>query len=332
MSKVVRFHAFGGPEVLQIDEVEVGDPGPGEVRIRVGAIGLNRAEALFRSGAYIPTTFPSTIGFDAAGVIQAVGPGVEGWKVGDRVATLTGASMEQHGTNGETILFPADMLAPLLPGQSLVEGAAVWMQYFTAYAIVDVGHVGPGDHVAITAASSSVGLAAIQIANAHGAIPIAITRGRGKAEALLREGAAHVIVSNEEDIAARIRQLTGGVGARIVFDPVGGSTFSTLAGCTAPGGVLILYGALAGVPSEFPWMGLLGLNLTVRGYAADILSTDAAIRPKVVEYVLGHLRRGAFRPVIDRTFALESIVEAHRHLESNTQFGKIVVTTASKDE
>lgn len=332
MSKVVHFHEFGGPEVLRLEELEVGEPGPGEVRIRVGAIGLNRAEALFRSGGYVQTSFPSKIGFDAAGVIEAVGQGVDGWAPGDRVATLTGVSMERYGTNAEKILFPADMLAPLLPEQSLVESAACWMQYFTAYGIVEAGRVGPGDHVVITAASSSVGLAAIQIARAHGATPIAVTRGRAKAEALLREGAAHVIVSDEEDVAVRVRALSGGAGARIVFDPVGGATLSQLATCTAPGGILIWYGALAGMPVDFHWMALLGLNLTLRGYAADILSTDPAARAKVVAYVLDHLRNGDFKPVIDRTFPLEQIAEAHRYLESNAQFGKIVVTTATADE
>lgn len=332
MAKVVRIHAFGGPEVLRLDELAVDEPGPGEVRIRVGAIGLNRAEAQYRSGRYMPGALPSKIGYEAAGVIDAVGPGVAGFAPGDRVATLTGASMERHGVYGEQILFPADMLARVPAGQSLVDAAACWMQYFTAYPLVSVGGVGPGDHVVITAASSSVGLAAIQIARAHGATPIAVTRGRGKAQALLAQGAAHVVVSDEEDVAARVREITGGRGARIAFDAVAGPMLSSLVSAMAPGGMVIFYGVLAGLPQDFPWITLMGNNLTLRGFAAYILTRDPQSRAVVIDYVNRGLASGALSPVIDRTFALAQIVEAHRHLESNVQFGKIVVTTGTAGE
>ncbi|HMO69416.1 MAG TPA: zinc-binding dehydrogenase, partial [Novosphingobium sp.] len=222
MARIVRFHGFGGPEVLQLDEVEVGEPGPGEVRIRVGAFGLNRVEALFRAGYYGPAAFPSRLGYEAAGTIEAVGEGVTGWRAGDRVATLYGLSMADWGTYGEALVYPASLLVPAPDGQSLTEAAASWMQYGTAWALVEVGHVKPGDVVAINAASSSVGLAAIQIARAHHAVPVAITRGRDKAAALAAAGAAHVIVSDEEDVAARLLEITGGAGGDIVFDSVAG--------------------------------------------------------------------------------------------------------------
>lgn len=332
MAKVVRIHEFGGPDVLRLDDVEVGEPGPGEVRIRVGAIGLNRVEAQYRAGNYSRPVLPSRIGFEAAGVIEAVGPAISGLTPGERVVTLAGVPMDRYGTYGEVILFPANMLASVPAEQSLIEAAACWTQYFTAYALVDVGHVGPGDHVVITAASSSVGLAAIQIANGHGAIPIAVTRGRGKRDALRQAGAAHVIVSEEEDLATRLAELTGGKGARIAFDAVGGTTLSTLAASAAPCGVLIYYGVLAGLPADFPWMALLGNNLTVRGFAANLLSEDREAADRVIGYVNAHLASGAFRPVIDRIFPLEQIADAHRYLESNVQLGKIVVTTATSDE
>lgn len=330
--KVVRFHAFGGPEELRLDDLPVEEPGPGEVRFRVGAIGLNRVEAQYRSGQFLQPDLPSKIGYEAAGVVEAVGPGVTALAPGDRVATLTGTPMDRYGTYAERTLFPAEMLTKVLPGQPLVEAAACWMQYFTAYAIIEAGKVRTGDHVVITAASSSVGLAAIQIANAEGATPIAVTRGREKAEALLRAGAAHVIISDEEDAAARVRELTGGTGARIVFDAVGGTMLPALATATAPGGILIYYGVLAGLPVDFPWMALLGLNLSLRGFAANVLSQDPEARERVVAYVNAGLSNGALKPVVDRAFPLEEIAEAHRHLESNRQFGKIVVTTATFDE
>jgi NADPH2:quinone reductase len=331
VAKIVRFHQFGGPEVLRLDEIEVGAPGVGEVRIRVGAFGLNRVEALFRSGAFVQPAFPSRIGYEAAGVIDQVGPEVTGWSVGDRVAVLYGLSMEQYGTYGEVLCYPADMLVPILDGVSLAEAAASWMQYGTAFALVDIASIGPGDAVVITAASSSVGLAAIQIANAAGAVPIAVTRGRGKAEALSALGAAHVIVSDEEDVGARILAITGGTGAKVVFDAVAGPPLLTLLGATAPGGLAIVYGMLAGYDMAPVLPSLMQANLTLRGFAADLLVKQPASRARLVAYITEGLANGSLKPVIDRTFDLAEIVDAHRYLESNVQLGKIVVTTATAD-
>ncbi|MBU6269579.1 MAG: zinc-binding dehydrogenase [Sphingomonadales bacterium] len=244
MARVVRFHGFGGPEVLRVDAVDGGAPGPGEVRIAVHAFGLNRVEAMSRAGQFMPVTFPARLGYEAAGVIEAVGPGVSGWQPGDRVATLFGLDMERYGTYADTILYPADMLVPVAPTQSLVEAAASWMQYGTAYALIEVGQIGPGDAVVINAASSSVGLAAIAIANECGAVPIAVTRGRDKQAALRAAGAAHVIVSDEEDIATRIRAITGGRGAQVAFDAVAGPGLTALAGAMAPKGVMACWAAM----------------------------------------------------------------------------------------
>ncbi len=328
MAQIVRFHAFGGPDVLQLDEITLGEPGPGEVRIRVAAFGLNRVEALYRGGGFGPVSFPAKIGYEAAGIIEALGPGVVGWQVGDRVATLYGLAMEQYGTYGEQILYLADMLVPVAAQQSLVDAAASWMMFGTAFALVDIAVVGTGDAVVITAASSSVGIAAIQIANDRGAMPIAITRGRGKAAALLAQGAAHVIVSDEEDVAARIMDITGGAGARIVFDAVGGEPLAALISAMAPQGVAIVYGMLAGYTVDLMLPALMTGNITLRGFSADLLIKQPESRRRLVEYVQSGIERGALRPVIDRQFTIADIAEAHRYLESNQQLGKIVVTTA----
>lgn len=332
MARVVRFHAFGGPDVLRLDEVAVGAPGAGEVRIRVGAFGLNRVEAIYRAGQFSPVTFPAKIGYEAAGTIVATGPGVTDWSVGDRVATLYGLSMETYGTHGEEILYPADMLVPVRDGQSLVEAAASWMQYGTAYAIVHAGHVRAGDAVVINAASSSVGLAAIQIANDHGAMPIAVTRGSSKADALLSHGAAHVIVSDEEDVAGRIMAITGGKGARIAFDAVAGQPLATLMHALAPEGIAIVYGMLAGHSVELMLPPLMMNNLTLRGFSANLLIDQPETRGPLIDYISRGLSSGALKPVIDRCFDIADIAEAHRHMESNQQLGKIVVTTTSAGE
>lgn len=331
MAKVVRLHAFGAPDVLRLDDIAVAAPEPGEVRIRVGAIGLNRVETIYRAGHFGPVSFPAKIGYEAAGVVDAVGPGVTQWKPGDRVAALFGLSMEQYGTYGEEILYPADMLVAVPEGQSLVDAAASWMQYGTAYALVDAGHIGAGDAVVITAASSSVGIAAIQIANDHGALPIAVTRGRGKADALRAHGAAQVIVSDEEDVAARIIEITEGRGARIAFDAVAGQPLANLLTAMAPLGIVIVYGMLAGATVELMLPQLMMRNLTLRGFAADLLVRQPRSRAELIAYVRSGLQRGALKPMIDRIFDLADIAEAHRYLESSMQIGKIVVTTAAAD-
>lgn len=333
MAKAVRFHQFGGPEVLRLDDVPVEEPGEGQVRIRVGAVGLNRVETLFRNGWFMPVqTFPSRIGYEAAGVIEALGPGVTGWNVGDRVAVLFGLSMEQYGSYSEQLVYPADMLVRVPDGVSLSEAAASWMQYGTAYALIDVAQIGKGDFCVINAASSSVGIAAIQIANAEGAIPIAVTRGRGKAEALKALGAAHVIVSDEEDVAARIMEITGGKGANVAFDAVAGQPLAALLSAMAMKGVVIVYGMLAGHSFDMSLAPMMAHNLTLRGFAADLLVKDPETRPKVVAYIEKGLASGALKPVIDRSFPLERAAEAHAYLESNVQLGKIVLTTSTSGD
>lgn len=325
MARVVRFHTAGGPETLRVDQLELGGPGEGDVRIRVGAIGLNRVEAMFRSGVMGLPALPSTLGYEAAGVIEAVGQGVTGRKVGDRVATLPGLSMEAYGTYADTIFYPADRLIALPAEMSLEEAAASWMQYLTAYALVDVANIQPGDVAVITAASSSVGLAAIQIANLLCATPIAVTRGPDKAAALIDHGAGHVVVSATQDLAKTVLELTAGRGARVVFDAVGGETLPQLVELASPRGTIIIYGSLAGAVAPLPLPQAMLKSLTVRGFAMNDMVADAPVRRAAIDFVRQGFASGRLRPVIDSVFELEDIAEAHRRLESNTQLGKILV-------
>jgi NADPH:quinone reductase-like Zn-dependent oxidoreductase len=201
------------------------------------------------------------------------------------------------------------------------------MQYLTAYgALIDIAQLRRGDFVVITAASSSVGLAAIQIANRVGATPIAVTRTSGKASALLEAGAAHVIASAEEDLDARLADIAGPEGVRVVFDPIGGPIFEPLTAAMAPGGILIEYGGLSPDPTPFPLFTVLGKSLTLRGYLVHEIVGDPARLEAAKAFILAGLEAGVLKPIIARTFAFEQIVEAHRFLESNEQFGKIVVT------
>ncbi|GGQ24049.1 NADPH:quinone reductase-like Zn-dependent oxidoreductase [Actinomadura coerulea] len=329
MAMTVVFHELGGPEVMSLEEVEVGEPGPGELRIRVEAIGLNRAEVLFRSGHYIEpvAAFPARLGTEAAGVVEAVGAGVTGFRPGQPVSTVPGFSQNEYGVYAEQAIVPASAVLPRPEGLGAVEGAAVWMPYLTAYgALVEVGGMRPGDTVVLNAASSSVGLAAIHVADRVGATPIALTRTAAKKEALLKEGAAEVIVTESDDVAGRVLAATGGRGAEFVFDAVAGPGVTDLARLVAPGGSLLVYGALSGEPTPYPGieLGLPALNM--RTYTMLETARDPERLRRAAAFVTSGLRSGAFRPVIDRTFPLSEMADAHRHLESNTQVGKIVVT------
>lgn len=207
------------------------------------------------------------------------------------------------------------------------EAAAVWMQYMTAYgALIDIAGLTKGDAVAIPAASSSVGLAAIQIANKVGAIPIALTRGHSKRQALLDAGAAQVIATDEQDVVKEFLQLAGGKGVCVVFDPVGGPTFSKLAQATARLGTVFLYGALSPEPTLLPALDLMGKWLTIRGYVLTEITSDPKRLERGKQFIKLGLADGSFKPIIAKTFPFEEIVEARRYLESNQQIGKVVVT------
>ncbi len=210
---------------------------------------------------------------------------------------------------------------------SFEAAAAVWMQYLTAYgALVEISRLGKDDHVLITAASSSVGLAAIQIANMVGAIPIAVTRTAAKTQALLACGAAHVIATAEEDLQARLTEIAGTTGVRVVFDSIGGPIFAPLTAAMSRGGILIEYGGLSPEPTPFPLFTVLSKCLTLRGYLVHEITGDPARLEVAKAFILEGLESGALRPVIAKTFRFDQIVEAHRFLESNQQFGKIIVT------
>ena len=329
MARIVRFHETGGPEVLKIEEVEVPAPKKGEVRIAVKAMGLNRAESMFRSGQYLEVPkFPARIGYEVSGTVEAIGEGVEGLQVGDAVSTIPGFMMNDYGVHGEIALAPASAVAKHPSSLSWEEATAIWMQYATAYgALVDIAKLKKRDTVLIPAASSSVGLAAIQITNLIGAKPIALTRTSEKRQALLDAGAAHVIATEEQDLVAEVMKLTRKKGARIVFDPVGGPTIAKLAAATKERGIIFQYGALSTEPTPLPLMEVLGKSLTVRGYLLFEITGDPRRLEKAKKFITDGLASGKLKPVIAKTFAgLDSIVEAHRYLESNAQIGKIVVT------
>ena len=328
MPRIVRFHQTGGPEVLKIAEEALVEPKEGEVRLRVQALGLNRAEAMFRSGAYLETPkLPSRLGYEAAGVVDAIGSGVSGVKVGDRVSTIPAFGLSAHGVYGESAVVPAFAVASYPENFTPEQASATWMQYITAWVgLIERGQLEKGQVVLITAASSSVGLAAIQITKAVGATAIAATRKADKKAKLLNVGADHVVVTEQEDLPKRVMEISGGKGANVIFDPISGPNVETLAQAAASGATMLIYGALDMRPTPYPLFPALQKGLWMHAFVLFECTTQSAPRERAKRFIYEGIKSGALKPIIDpKVFALDQIVDAHRYLESNQQFGKIVV-------
>jgi NADPH:quinone reductase-like Zn-dependent oxidoreductase len=266
------------------------------------------------------------MGYEGVGVIEEIGAGVRGFSPGDRVCVMPTFRLGEYGLYGEHAIVPARSLIAPPPGLTTAEAASIWMQYFTALAIYEVAHASVGDFVLIRAASSSVGLAAIQLANWAGAVPIAVTRSRSKADALKAHGAQHVIVTEDSDLVAETQRITGGRGARISFDPVGGTQVDLLAQAAAEEGLIIIYGGLSGQPTTFPHWPAALKGLSLRGWVASSIWNKPERFAHNRDLILLGLAQGRLKPIIAKTFPLAQIVQAHRYLESNVQLGKIVVT------
>ena len=329
MPKAVRFHKLGGPENLVIEDVSLGQPGEGEARLRVEAVGLNRAESMYYHGFYFEQpVLPSRLGYEAAGIVEAVGPGVEPSWVGKKISTVPGYSQNKYGVLGDEAIVPASSLREYPAKFSAAEGASIWMQYLTAYgALIHYSKAGPGDFVLIPAASSSVGLAAIQLTNDAGATAIATTRTSKKRAEILALGAKHVIATAEEDLPRRVAEITGGKGARIIFDPVAGPYVETLAAAAAAGGIIYVYGNLSMQPATpFPLMQAFGKALTMRAYSLMELVPQPAVMETATKYIYDRLADGRLKPKVAKTFPFAQSADAYRYLESNEQIGKIVIT------
>lgn len=327
MSRIIQFSQAGGPEVLEFVDAPERAPAADEVRIKVKAIGINRAESMWRTDVYIePVQFPAGLGYEAAGVVDAVGADVEGIAVGDAVSVIPSFSMNQYFTYGEVITVPGYAVVKHPKSLSFTDAASVWMMFVTAYsALIEDAKVGKGDFVLIPAASSSVGLAAIQLTNYAGATSIALTRTSAKRAQLLEAGAAHVIATDEVDLVAEVMRITDGKGARVAFDPIGGPNFRKLIDALSFQGTVYIYGALAEGDTPMPVLAMIAKMPTIKAHNIWLTSGDPARRKAAVEYVIEGLANGGLKPVIDRVFKFDEMVEVHRYLEQNGQFGKIVV-------
>ncbi|RKP53445.1 zinc-dependent alcohol dehydrogenase family protein [Pararobbsia silviterrae] len=327
MPRIVRFTQYGEPEVLEFVEIDAPEPGPDEVRIRVKAIGLNRAESMWRRGDYVePVKLPARLGYESAGIVEAIGQNVRHVAPGDAVSTVPAFSMNDYGMYGEVVIAPQHAVVRIADGVTFEQATAIWNPFITSYgAFVESGAVKPGDFVLIPASSSSVGLGAIQMANLVGAVSIALTRTRAKADALRALGAAHVIATDEQDLVAEVARITGGKGAQIAFDPVGGPAFEQLVAAMAPGGRIFVYGALSEAVTPLPMLAVLYKRLSIEGYNLFATTTDPVRQKAATDFIFDAVKKGALTPVITKRFKFDDLVEAHRELEKNQHVGRIVV-------
>lgn len=333
MPKIVRLHRFGGPENLRIDELPTQPPGPDEVRLRIQAASITRDQFTFMAGeqfrghGFVQPQLPSRFGYECAGVVEAVGEGVDASWLGKRVAPMPGYDESRYGTLGAEGIIPATFLTEYPANLSSEQAAACWVPYLTSYgAFVLVAPVQPGDFVAIPAGASAVGMAAMQYVHDAGGQAILLTRSRAKKDELLTLGANHVIVTQEEDYEERIREITGGKGVRITFDPVAGPFLAQLANAASPGGILIVYGRQSGQPTPFPLMPVVGKGLTVRGLTMSEVARNPQRAEAAKRYILDRLSDGRFVPTVAQTFSIENIQDAYQLLQDNQQIGRVVIT------
>lgn len=327
MVKAVRIHEYGGPDKLRYEDVEVGAPGPGQAYVRHTAIGLNFADTHNREGRYPLPSLPHVLGGEAAGVVEAVGPGVTDVKVGDRVAYAAGGPAFPPGSYSEARLFDASRLVLLPKEIDDVTAAGMIVKGLTAqYLLKSVYAVGPGDTILVHAAAGGVGTVLTQWANHLGARVIGVVSSAEKAKTALANGCHHAVISTEEDVAARVRQLTAGDGVPVVFDGVGAATFHSSLASLRPQGLLVSYGTASG---KVPPFDLFDLNrmgsLSVTSAAfAWFMRSRAELLMRAAD-LLDVVLRGAVRIQVNQTFRLADAADAHRALEGRGTQGASVL-------
>ncbi|KVU96830.1 quinone oxidoreductase [Burkholderia ubonensis] len=323
MAHAVRFHQTGGPDVLRWEAVEVGDPGPGEVRVKHAAVGLNFADTYFRSGLY-PVPLPSGIGVEAAGVVEAVGDGVTHVAVGDRV-TYTGF-INTLGAYSTERLVPAAPLIRLPDAIACDTAAAMTMRGLTsAYLLRRIHAFNAGDSILLHAAAGGVGLIVSQWAKLLGLTVIGTVSSEAKAEVARAHGCDHVILYRHEDIAGRVRELTDGKGVDAVFDSIGKDTFDASLDSLKRRGLMVCVGTASGpIPPFNPQLlAMKGSLYLTRPALADYIA-DPAEKAALAGELFDHVAAGRIRIEIHQRYALEDAVRAHRDLEAGKTTGSSV--------
>jgi NADPH2:quinone reductase len=322
MAHAIRVHAYGGPEALQWDEVAVGDPGPGEVRLCQSAVGLNYIDTYHRTGHYKLASLPAVIGMEGVGTVEAVGPGVTDLKVGDRVA-YAGAL----GGYADVRLVAADRLIKLPPGIDDRTAAAMMLQGMTVrYLLRETYPCTANTVMLFHAAAGGVGLIACQWARAIGATMIGTVSSDEKARVAKEHGCTHVINYRTEDYVARVKEITNGEGCDVVYDSVGKDTFPSSLDCLKPKGLWVSFGNASGPVPPFE-IGILSAKgslyatrptvMTYTARRADLLANAADLFDMV--------GKGAVEIVVNHTYPLREAAAAHRDLEARKTTGSVVL-------
>jgi len=323
MSKAIRVERTGGPEVLQWADMPVGQPGPGEALVRHTAIGVNFIDVYHRRGLYPLPSLPAVIGLEAAGRVEAVGPGVTEVVPGDRVAYAGGPT----GAYSEARVIPSDRLVKLPDGIDDRRAAAMMLKGMTAeYLLRRTYAVKPGDAMLVHAAAGGVGLIVCQWAKTLGATVIGTVGTKDKAELANAHGCDHVIVTGEEDVVARVREITGGEGVSVVYDSVGKDTFMRSLDCLRPRGLMVSFGQASGMvpPLDISILSAKGslflTRPTLMTYTAsreDLMASAAALFDAVL--------RGVVRIEVRQTYPLRDAARAHADLEARKTTGSTVL-------
>jgi NADPH2:quinone reductase len=319
MAKGIRFHQTGGPEVLTWEALEVGEPGPGEVRLRHGAVGLNFADTYFRSGLY-PAQLPAGMGVEGAGVVEAVGPGVEHVSVGDRV-TYTGSPLGAYSTERVMPAAPLIKLPDEIPFD--VAAATTMRGLTTAYLLRRIAPgLSAGDTVLLHAAAGGVGLLFTQWARLLGVTVIGTVSTDEKAEVARAHGCTHTIVYTREDVAERVRELTDGAGVPVVYDSIGATTFQSSLDSLARRGLLVCFGTASGAvpPIDAMQLAVKGSLFVTRPALADYIA-DPAERAELANELFDHVASGRIAVDINQRYSLDDAVQAHIDLESGRSVG-----------
>ena len=322
MVQAIRFHETGGPEVLRWESVDVGAPGAGQARVRHEAVGLNFIDTYHRTGLY-PLPLPSGLGLEGAGVVEAVGEGVANVVPGDRVAYAGGPP----GAYSEARCMPADRLLKLPDSLDFRTGAAMMLQGLTsAYLLRRTYRVQPGDTVLIHAAAGGVGLIACQWAKAIGATVIGTTSSEAKAELARAHGADHIIFYNREDVAKRVREITGGEGVAVVYDGVGKDTFMGSLDSLRTCGMMVSFGNASGPVAPFDPLLLSqkGSIFITRPTLMHYTAKRAELESLGAE-LFDVVTAGKVKIEVNQTYALKDAAQAHRDLEARKTTGSTIL-------
>ncbi len=319
--KAIRVQAFGGAEVLKLEELRAPGPGPGQVRVKLAAAGLNFIEVYQRTGLY-PVTLPTTPGGEGAGVVTALGPEVKTLRVGDRVATVGFA-----GAYAEEALVSEDRAVKVPEGLELQQAAAAMLQGMTAhYLVYSTFPLKPGQSCLIHAAAGGVGLLLVQLAKRCGAHVFGTVSTDEKARLAREAGADQVILYTKQDFEAEVKQATDGKGVNVVYDSVGATTFEKSLNCLQPLGMLVLYGQSSGVvpPFSASLLAQKGSLFLTRPSLAHYVADRARLSWRANE-ILSWVKEGSLRLRVERTFPLAAAADAHRALEGRLTTGKVLL-------